>query len=87
MLERSEFHALETGHYYLNELASDIYIHQMSKLLKNTSDRFFTFNYPKHRPMLGIKRAIFIYSQRAPIPLLINIHFSYFRKISQVNEH
>lgn len=61
-------------------LASPVYIHQISGLLKNAIDRFYPLTDHKHRPRFGIKKAIFIYSQAAPIPLIFNRYFRYFEK-------
>jgi multimeric flavodoxin WrbA len=61
-------------------LASPVYIHQISGLLKNAIDRFYPLTDHKHRPRFGIKKAIFIYSQGAPIPLIFNRYFRYFEK-------
>ena len=61
-------------------LASPVYIHQISGLLKNTIDRFYPLTNHKHKPRFGIKKAIFIYSQGAPIPLIFNKYFRYFEK-------
>ena len=61
-------------------MASPVYIHQISGLLKNAIDRFYPLTDHKHRPRFGIKKAIFIYSQGAPIPLIFNKYFRYFEK-------
>lgn len=61
-------------------LASPVYIHQISGLLKNTIDRFYPLTDHKHKPRFGIKKAIFIYSQGVPIPLIFNRYFRYFEK-------
>lgn len=61
-------------------LASPVYIHQISGLLKNAIDRFYPLTDHEHKPRFGIKKAIFIYSQGAPIPLIFNKYFRYFEK-------
>jgi multimeric flavodoxin WrbA len=61
-------------------LASPVYINQISGLLKNAIDRFYPLTDHKHRPRFGIKKAIFIYSQGVPIPLIFNRYFRYFEK-------
>lgn len=61
-------------------LASPVYIHQISGLLKNAVDRFYPLTDHKHKPRFGIKKAIFVYSQAAPIPFIFNRYFRYFEK-------
>ena len=61
-------------------LASPVYIHQISGLLKNLLDRFYPLTNEKHKPRFGIKKTIFIYSQAAPIPLIFNRYFRYTEK-------
>ena len=61
-------------------LASPVYIHQISGLLKNLLDRFYPLTNEKHKPRFGIKETIFIYSQAAPIPLLFSKYFKYTEK-------
>lgn len=69
---------LKTANYLI--LSSPVYIHQISGLLKNLLDRFYPLTNKKHKPRFGIKKAIFIYSQVAPIPLIFNRYFRYTEK-------
>lgn len=59
-------------------LASPVYIHQISGLLKNAIDRFYPLTDHKHKPRFGIKKTIFIYSQAVPVPFLFSRYFRYF---------
>ena len=66
---------IRTADYLI--LSSPVYIHQISGLLKNLLDMFYPVTDYKHKPRFGIKKAIFVYSQAAPIPQFYSRYFRY----------